>query len=391
VATDDPVFLEASRSGVTSVVLAPETSGVCSVVKLSGGRGAVVRETAALKFTVQGGTAAYLALKEQLGRAKKYADEWDAYDRSRKEPAKPAPDPAKPGDALSGTWKGVLEATEPPSKTEAVLELRLEGSKVTGTLALPPGGAAEPVEGSFEKGELVLQKSHGAPKTELTAKLAEADHLKGTWKASSPAGEVKGTFEARREPSTPRAEVKEPKRDDALDPYRKLFAKEIPAVIDARDVPAIENATRAFRTDFGLETVILGSADSAFASDLCFERGASVALGPDFLLERRGAIVNAAEALASQGVTIGFASSAPSGTRHLPLSAGFAIRNGLDSFDALKALTVSPARMLRLEARLGSIERGRDADLVLFSGDPFSMTARVRVVIVDGKIVHDAP
>jgi imidazolonepropionase-like amidohydrolase len=162
-------------------------------------------------------------------------------------------------------------------------------------------------------------------------------------------------------------------------------------LVDARDVPAIENATRAFRTDLGLETVILGSADTAFAGDLVFERGASVALGPDFLLERRGAIYNAAEALSSQGVTIGFSSSALSGTRHLPLSAGFAIRNGLDSFDALKALTVSPARMLRLESRLGSIERGRDADLVLYSGDPFAMTSRVRVVIVDGKIVHEAP
>ena len=135
----------------------------------------------------------------------------------------------------------------------------------------------------------------------------------------------------------------------------------------------------------------MGARDAAFASDLIFERGAAVAVGPDFLLERRGAVINAAEALASQGVTIGFASSDVSGTRRLPLSAAYAVRNGLDPFDALKALTVSPARMLKLEARLGSIERGRDADLVLFSGDPFSMTSRVKYVIIHGRIVHEGP
>ena len=114
-----------------------------------------------------------------------------------------------------------------------------------------------------------------------------------------------------------------------------------------------------------------------------------MAVGPDFLIERRGAVVNVAEALASQGVTIGFASSAATGTRHLPLSAAYAVRNGLDPFDALKALTVSPARMLKLEGRLGSIERGRDADLVLWSGDPFAVTSRIRYVIIDGRIVHE--
>jgi imidazolonepropionase-like amidohydrolase len=247
------------------------------------------------------------------------------------------------------------------------------------------------MEGTFDKGELVLQHVQGPVKTELALKLVEADHLKGTFKVTSPQGEVKGTMECRREAHAPKVELKEPKKEEALEPYRKLFAKEIPAIVEGRDVPAIENAAKAFRGDFGLECVLTGAHDAAFTSDLLFERGVGVAVGPDFLLERRGAIVNSAEALASQGVTIGFASSALSGTRHLPLSAAYAVRNGLDPFDALKALTVGPARMLRLEGRLGSIERGRDADLLLFSGDPFSMTSRVKYVIIDGRIVHEGP
>ena len=75
--------------------------------------------------------------------------------------------------------------------------------------------------------------------------------------------------------------------------------------------------------------------------------------------------------------------------RALPLTAAYAVRYGLDPFDALKALTINPARMLKLDSRMGSIERGRDADLVLFTGDPFAMTSRVKIVIIGGAVVYE--
>jgi imidazolonepropionase-like amidohydrolase len=67
------------------------------------------------------------------------------------------------------------------------------------------------------------------------------------------------------------------------------------------------------------------------------------------------------------------------------------VRNGLEPFDALKALTVNAARMLKMEARLGAVERGRDGDLVLFSGDPFAPSSSVRIVIVDGQVLVEPP
>ena len=90
-------------------------------------------------------------------------------------------------------------------------------------------------------------------------------------------------------------------------------------------------------------------------------------------------------------LTVAFASGGATASAQLPLLAAYAVRNGLEPFDALKSLTVNPSRMLKLDARLGAIERGRDADLVLFTGDPFSPSSRVKVVIVDGKIVYEAP
>lgn len=378
---DDPAFKAVAASGVTSIVLAPETSGVCSVIKLGGGRATVAREVAALKFSAQGGTAGYQSLRDQLAAGRKYSDSWEAYERAKRE----AP-PAR--DAITGTWKGSLEEPEAGLKTDFIAELKLDGKKVTGTLQSPAvGGRAEAVEGSFDLGELKLEQARPA-KVDYTIKLQAADHLKGVW-AAPPAR--KGTIEGRREPLpvASKPEVKEPRKEDAMEPYRKLFAKEIPAIVAARSLPAIENASRAIREDQGLDLILVDAEDAAFAGEVAFSRGTALALGPDFMKERRGARINSAEALAAQGVTVAFASGAATGTAQLPLLAAYAVRNGLEPFDALKALTVNPARMLKLDGRMGSLERGRDADVVLFTGDPFAPSTRVRVVIVDGKIVYE--
>lgn len=377
---DDPVFKAVAASGVTAILLAPESSGVCSVIKLSGGRATVAREVAALKFSAQGGTGGYQSLRDQLAAGRKYYDTWEAYERTKREGTSAR-------DPISGTWKGSLEEAEPPQKTDFIAELKLEGTKVSGTLQTPAvGGHPEPVEGTFDQGDLKIEQARPT-KIEISMKVQAPDHLKGSWVS----GARKGVLECRREPlpASAKTETKEPRKDEAMEPYRRLFAKEIPAIVAARDLPAIENATRVLRGDYGLEMILVDAEDAASAGDVAFARGAAVALGPDFLKERRGARINAAEALASQGVTVSFASGGASATAQLPLLAAYAVRNGLEPFDALKALTVNPARMLKLDGRIGSIERGRDADLVLFTGDPFAPSARVRYVIVDGKVIYE--
>jgi imidazolonepropionase-like amidohydrolase len=379
---EDPAFQAVAASGVTSILLAPESSGVCSVIKLAGGKAVVARDVAALKFTAQGGTGGYQSLKDQLAAGRKYHDDWEAYERIKRE-GPVARDP------VTGTWKGTLDSPELGQKTEFIAEFKLDGSKVTGTFQIPAvGGHAEAIEGTFDQGELKIEQARPA-KVDFVLKIQGADHLKGTWVSAA----HKGTLECRRDPlpASTKPEVKEPRKDEAMEPYRKLFAKEIPAIVVARDLPAIENAARAFRGDHGLETIIAGADDAAFAGEVAFARGASLALGPEFLRDRRGARINSAEALASQGVTVAFASGGSTSSAQLPLQAAYAVRNGLEPFDALKALTVNPARMLKLEGRIGSVERGRDADLVLFTGDPFSPSSRVKVVIVDGKIVYEGP
>ena len=69
--------------------------------------------------------------------------------------------------------------------------------------------------------------------------------------------------------------------------------------------------------------------------------------------------------------------------------AGFAMRGGLSFEAALEAVTIAPARMVGVDDRIGTIEAGKDADLVLWSGKPFETTSRVVGVVIDGRLILD--
>jgi imidazolonepropionase-like amidohydrolase len=88
-------------------------------------------------------------------------------------------------------------------------------------------------------------------------------------------------------------------------------------------------------------------------------------------------------------------SDAPISAEHLPLDAalilGAAHRAGIDIAEehAIEWLTINPARSLRLDDKIGSLEPGKNADVVLWSGDPFSVYSRALVVFLDGAVVYD--
>lgn len=73
----------------------------------------------------------------------------------------------------------------------------------------------------------------------------------------------------------------------------------------------------------------------------------------------------------------------------LAVQAGFAMRGGLTREEALRAVTLTPAELLGIEARVGSVEVGKDADLVLWNGEPFEITSKPVGVLVDGRLVVD--
>jgi imidazolonepropionase-like amidohydrolase len=74
-------------------------------------------------------------------------------------------------------------------------------------------------------------------------------------------------------------------------------------------------------------------------------------------------------------------------TRVLLHEAAQAMAHGLNYEEAIKTITLHPAKLLGLEKRIGSIEEGKDADLVLYNGDPFEYLTKVCFVMIEGQIV----
>ena len=79
-----------------------------------------------------------------------------------------------------------------------------------------------------------------------------------------------------------------------------------------------------------------------------------------------------------------------SNIRHLPIAAGMAVKHGLPYEEALRAITINPAEILGVADRVGSIEKGKDADLRILDGDPLELRTKVEMVLRDGEIVYRA-
>ena len=102
--------------------------------------------------------------------------------------------------------------------------------------------------------------------------------------------------------------------------------------------------------------------------------------------------MESASLLTKAGITVsietGYEGYVPK-TRILLFEAAQAMVFGLGFDDALKAITLNPARLLGIADKVGSIEKGKDADLVLFNGDPFEYLSKVCGVMIDGVMVKE--
>jgi len=181
---------------------------------------------------------------------------------------------------------------------------------------------------------------------------------------------------------------KQPGRDTSLELLRGLFKREMPALVWAQRDDEIHNVLEVFRNEYNLDTVLLG-ADNAHRLIAEIRRHSiGVALGPEILQYDKHRAINNAAVLSQNGVRVALHTSATSGTQYLPLSAAYAIRHGMEPDQALQAVTLTPARLLHVEDRIGSIDAGKDADLVILSGSPFEFTTHVKTVLINGNIVY---
>lgn len=163
---------------------------------------------------------------------------------------------------------------------------------------------------------------------------------------------------------------------------------ELPAHFHAHQANDIFTALR-IAGEFGLDAVIIHGTEGHLVADLLAEAGARVVAGPNMIGRGKPEVANLSEdnpaILARAGVAVAVCTDHPETPEgYLPFCAALAARGGMAAEDALAAITSRAAEIVGLDARVGSLTPGKDADVAVFSGDPLRMDTRVRAVFVDG-------
>jgi imidazolonepropionase-like amidohydrolase len=183
-----------------------------------------------------------------------------------------------------------------------------------------------------------------------------------------------------------------PKRDLKNEAMLKVLNREIPVHIHCSRVDDIMTAVR-LAEEFDFLRLSLGHAEQAYkVADELARRDVKVVVGPLMITyDDDGNLINLAEDLVKHGVEISIMTDADVVQQEfLRYQAAIAVKYGLDFNEALKAITLNPAKLIGAEDRIGSLEVGKDADLVLFDGDPFDTQTKVIKTFINGKLVYSA-
>ena len=92
--------------------------------------------------------------------------------------------------------------------------------------------------------------------------------------------------------------------------------------------------------------------------------------------------------LSKAGVKVALQTDEMSAVRYLLINAVIAFQQGMDEEEALRAITINPAEIIGVSDRVGSLEVGKDADLVVFSGHPFDYRSVPELVLIDGEVAY---
>jgi imidazolonepropionase-like amidohydrolase len=183
--------------------------------------------------------------------------------------------------------------------------------------------------------------------------------------------------------------------DMKMEVLADLIDGDITAMVMAHRSHDIMTALRIQR-EFGFQMVLEGASEAYLVMDEIKAAQVPVIIHPTMIRpggEAKNSSMETAGKLREAGIPVAFQSGyegyVPK-SRIARYEAAIAAANGMGMEHALHALTMGAAEMLGVDERVGSLERGKDADVVLFDGDPFEYLTHVKAVIIDGEVVHSA-
>ncbi|WP_417348962.1 amidohydrolase [Gemmiger sp.] len=188
--------------------------------------------------------------------------------------------------------------------------------------------------------------------------------------------------------------TKMPAYNQKLEALLPVLSGEIPLKAHAHQANDIFTALRIAH-EFGLRITLEHVTEGHLIVDeLAKEKDVPMAVGPSLTHASKFELQNKSWAtpgvLAKAGCHVSIITdNSVIPQQYLPLCAGMAVKAGMDEFDALKAITINPAEHIGVADRVGTLEVGKDADVVITNGCPFEVMTEVKAVFIDGARIAE--
>lgn len=190
-------------------------------------------------------------------------------------------------------------------------------------------------------------------------------------------------------------ELKETDMDLRYEAYRPVFEKKIPLKAHAHRTDDILTAIRIAK-EFDLNMTLDHCSEGHLIIDEIKASGFPAIVGPDLTSRNKIEVQNmafkTAGILAKAGILTAITTDHPvSIIQTLPLCASLAVKEGMEMEDALRAITIHAARICGVDDKIGSLEKGKYADVVIFDGHPLDVFTKTMCTLIQGEIVYRAP
>ena len=188
---------------------------------------------------------------------------------------------------------------------------------------------------------------------------------------------------------------KDPNFDMKLEAMIPVLKGEIPLKAHAHRADDILTSIRIAK-EFGVKLTLDHCTDGALIADELAEEGYPVFVGPSLGSKSKLELINKSfstpKVLSDAGLTVSIITDAPViPLQYLPMCAALAVKEGFPVEEAWKAITIHPAQSIGISDRVGSLEPGKDGDLVIWTADPMTTVgAESCMTIIEGKIVYQA-
>ena len=186
---------------------------------------------------------------------------------------------------------------------------------------------------------------------------------------------------------------KTPPRDLKLEALIPVLKKEVPIRMHAHRADDIATALRIAK-EFDIELTLEHASEAHLIADRVAATGFPAIVGPSMgtasKVETQGKTLDTVRILTEAGVTVSLTTDHPVINIYQLFHAAAAVvrETGMDEYQVLRCITINAAKILGVEDRVGSIEKGKDADLVIVNGHPFDYLSHVLYTIIDGEVVY---